>query len=123
MQRLFSMFPAGRPGLGLLLLRAAVALALFGDVCSFWASLTIGIACTYFLLMIGLVLGIATPVACMIALAVHSSSIESPHPTQNLLIPLTAISLALLGPGAFSLDAHLFGRRQIILPSDTDDPQ
>lgn len=123
MQRLFSMFPHGLPGVGLLLLRAAVALPLFDDMCSYWPSLTLWIVCAYFLLMTGLVLGIATPVACMIALAVHSAAVESPHLAQNLLNPLTAVSLALLGPGAFSFDAHLFGRRQIILPSDTDDAQ
>jgi uncharacterized membrane protein YphA (DoxX/SURF4 family) len=29
---------------------------------------------------------------------------------------VVSISLILLGPGAFSLDARLFGRREIIIP-------
>jgi hypothetical protein len=29
-----------------------------------------------------------------------------------------AIALALLGPGAYSIDARIFGRRVIILPPD-----
>jgi hypothetical protein len=30
-----------------------------------------------------------------------------------------AIALALLGPGAHSIDAWLFGRREIIIPRDS----
>jgi len=30
-----------------------------------------------------------------------------------------AVSVALLGPGAFSLDSRLFGRREIIIPDTT----
>jgi uncharacterized membrane protein YphA (DoxX/SURF4 family) len=36
-----------------------------------------------------------------------------------LLVIVDAMALALLGPGAHSIDAYLFGRREIILPSDT----
>ena len=35
-----------------------------------------------------------------------------------LLVAVNAIALALLGPGAHSIDAHLFGRREIIIPPD-----
>ena len=35
-----------------------------------------------------------------------------------LLIFVDATALALLGPGAHSLDARLFGRREIIIPDD-----
>lgn len=31
-------------------------------------------------------------------------------------IAIMAVAIFLLGPGAFSLDAHLFGRREIIIP-------
>jgi uncharacterized membrane protein YphA (DoxX/SURF4 family) len=34
-----------------------------------------------------------------------------------------SIALVLLGPGAFSLDAYLFGRREIIIPKGTRPPQ
>lgn len=33
-----------------------------------------------------------------------------------------AVALAFLGPGAFSLDARLFGRREIIIPRTTLPP-
>ena len=31
-------------------------------------------------------------------------------------IIVTAVAIALLGPGAFSLDGRLFGRREIVIP-------
>jgi len=31
---------------------------------------------------------------------------------------ILAAAIALLGPGAFSLDARLFGRREIVIPKD-----
>jgi uncharacterized membrane protein YphA (DoxX/SURF4 family) len=35
---------------------------------------------------------------------------------DDLLAVMMAISLALLGPGAYSVDARLFGRREITIP-------
>lgn len=35
---------------------------------------------------------------------------------------LVAIAVILLGPGAFSLDARLFGRREIIIPTSNRRP-
>jgi hypothetical protein len=34
-----------------------------------------------------------------------------------------ATAIALLGPGAFSLDARLFGRREILIPPDPRSPK
>ena len=34
----------------------------------------------------------------------------------HLNLAVISLALALLGPGAFSLDARLFGRREIIIP-------
>ncbi len=39
-------------------------------------------------------------------------------PTTAALSALIAIAVACLGPGALSLDARLFGRREIIIPTD-----
>jgi uncharacterized membrane protein YphA (DoxX/SURF4 family) len=36
-----------------------------------------------------------------------------------LELVVMSIALVLLGPGAFSLDAYLFGRREIIIPEPT----
>jgi uncharacterized membrane protein YphA (DoxX/SURF4 family) len=35
---------------------------------------------------------------------------------------ITAIALMLLGPGAFSLDGRLFGRREIVIPPPSRSP-
>jgi uncharacterized membrane protein YphA (DoxX/SURF4 family) len=35
-----------------------------------------------------------------------------------LILVVDAVALALLGPGALSMDARLFGRREIIIPHD-----
>ena len=35
-----------------------------------------------------------------------------------LIVLAIAVALALLGPGAHSMDAYLFGRREIIIPHD-----
>jgi hypothetical protein len=35
-----------------------------------------------------------------------------------LFVLADAVALVLLGPGALSMDAHLFGRREIIIPPD-----
>jgi len=36
---------------------------------------------------------------------------------------VTTIALALLGPGAFSLDGRLFGRREIVIPPSSRQPE
>ena len=36
---------------------------------------------------------------------------------------VTAAALALLGPGAFSLDGRLFGRREIVIPPSSHPPE
>jgi uncharacterized membrane protein YphA (DoxX/SURF4 family) len=49
-----------------------------------------------------------------------------PIPTQNLFnsnlviidLIVLALAIAFLGPGAFSLDARMFGRREIRIPSN-----
>lgn len=54
-----------------------------------------------------------------------------PPPTQNLfanllaavLVAIVAIAVIFLGPGAYSLDARLFGRREIIIPPTARGPR
>jgi uncharacterized membrane protein YphA (DoxX/SURF4 family) len=73
-----------------------------------------------------LLIGFVTPVAGVVmALGALGSGFSLlPAPTPNLFdaklpMVLTSIMTAavvFLGPGAFSLDARLFGRREIIIP-------
>ena len=122
LQRYFSSFPTGVPGLGLLLLRVAVGVGagLLPVVQAFaargphtWASL---VACV---LGAMLVLGLLTPVSGLglaaIGLAVSTGAHASMSGVDGVLGAATALAVALLGPGAYSLDARLFGRREIVV--------
>jgi len=73
-----------------------------------------------------LLIGFMTPfVSFLVGLTVIAIAFSwFPAPSQNFFdAKLTGVfaaimsgALALLGPGAFSLDARLFGRREIIIP-------
>ncbi len=58
-----------------------------------------------------LLLGFVTPVAAVLI------GLVSTAVAFNLDIVVMSISIALLGPGAFSIDARMFGRREIFIPS------
>jgi len=127
------MFPDGLPGAGLLLLRAAAGAALlvqggtyFGD----WRDLSL-LTCAIALLTVlsgaALLIGYLTPFAGVLALLFTMGNAFSWFPGPHVALfeaKMTAIlatiivaALVCLGPGAFSLDARLFGRREIIIPS------
>jgi uncharacterized membrane protein YphA (DoxX/SURF4 family) len=132
LQRLFSTFPSGKPGIGLLLLRAALGgiallLGILELTDSTGRSPTVWTASSVLLVSgIGLVVGFMTPVASLLvgasALAIVFSWIPAPPMTSMVatLIITTALAIALLGPGAFSVDGHLFGRREIVIPPRSD---
>ena len=67
------------------------------------------------LLMLG---GLWTPVVGMLAGMVEAWIAFTQPGTQLLAIMLAGlgISLAMIGPGAWSIDAQLYGRKQILPP-------
>lgn len=115
---MFLAFPGGGAGVGLLLLRLSVAgsfaAMLLGnrDVPAWMLFLTI-------LVSIGLCAGFLARLlaALSILAAVTSLIIESAAPALAMLNLADAIALTLIGPGAFSVDARLFGRRTVVLPA------
>jgi putative oxidoreductase len=123
LQRLFSTFPDGWPGFGLLLLRlgagiALVCLAVSGFLPTVREPISIALdllAATGGTLLLA---GLWTPITgtfvaidqLWIVFSVHSSP-EAGGWTHILLAVLTA-GVAMLGPGAWSIDARLFGRKR-----------
>ena len=60
--------------------------------------------------------GLWTPIAgaVLAALALWSAVSANGDPWPQMLLAAMAIALALLGPGAWSIDARLFGRKRLI---------
>jgi len=122
---LFSAFPGGWPGLGLLLLRALVGVTLIAQSLTYIGSTKLSAlswVVTALVLIIAscLLVGFMTPIAAMIiglgAIALALSNLFQTNQTLLDVIVLT-IAIALLGPGAFSIDARMFGRREILIPN------
>ncbi|MEG0183503.1 MAG: hypothetical protein RR704_08630 [Stenotrophomonas sp.] len=102
MQRLYVMFPDRGPGLGLMWLRICVAAAMLLPAPAAGGPWWLCLAAAGLLLP-----GLLTPLAT--ALAVSGLYL------QGAALPWCVLPLALLvlGPGAYSLDAQLFGRRRL----------
>jgi hypothetical protein len=121
MQRLFSVFPSGSPGVALLILRLALSVLFLDGVLSPLAKLASAWApLAPWAVAAGLCLGFLTPVVAALCVLIEVSTwltgLGSLHVIHVCAI-LDASALTLLGPGAYSIDARLFGRRKIILPS------
>jgi putative oxidoreductase len=118
-QRLFSTFPCGLPGAGLILVRAVVAIPLVHAGLLTASSpvpdvVALVMACAAILLLIGL----WTPIAGGL-IAVTALSLAFSHPSAPwtfVHIGVLGAALAMLGPGGCSVDARLFGRKQIQIP-------
>jgi len=139
LHRLFSAFPAGLPGVGLLLLRMVVGVTLGGHgfLCVLSSDrMTLVVLLSTGLLLLSsvlLLLGFLTPIFSLLAafecLAIAWSwfpfQLLGPPESKLALIPITVIgaAIALLGPGAFSLDARLFGWKEIVIPPASRPPQ
>jgi uncharacterized membrane protein YphA (DoxX/SURF4 family) len=131
LQGLFSTFPGGRRGLGLLLVRAMVGCTLLiqglADLSNpqaafhSWILAAVAVLCAIFLLF-----GLFTPiVSLLVAVGVVGMTLpwfsaQAKNLLSNNILTIntviSSLAILLLGPGAFSVDARLFGRREIIIP-------
>jgi uncharacterized membrane protein YphA (DoxX/SURF4 family) len=131
LQRLFPAFPGGLPGIALLLFRAVFALSLLLQA-GFYLREADGALATWFvglaalaagaLLLIGFLTPVAGAVVGLGAIGVGLSLLPPCAPTlfdSRLAIVFAVtvlVGIVVLGPGAFSVDARVFGRREIIIP-------
>jgi putative oxidoreductase len=132
LQRLFSAFPNGFPGGGLLLLRFVVALNAAAEGIFILSSPDHETASCWYLAGLAVVMsgsilmGFLTPICCGLAAVANViiNVLRLPALASSighLNLAIICIALALLGPGAFSVDARLFGRREIIIPDSKRD--
>jgi len=112
------MFPQGGPGVALLLLRISVVLFLIILVVNYngaYYRLVVGIVA---LITGSLLLGLLTPFFCVVAVALGVLHLLFYAHTNSVICVIAianAIALALLGPGAYSVDSKLFGRRVTVV--------
>src|SRR5579859_4850026 len=122
MQRLFSMFPAGSAGAALLILRLSVAgtvlLAIRPLEGLVPPAAAIALTAT---IALALCPGVCTPLSCAAALLIHVGLLVRSCGLGSAVIIIhasMALSLLMLGPGAYSADARLFGRRLVLSNRD-----
>ena len=119
--RLYSNFAHGRAGVGLLLIRLVVgADVLFHGIAGLRLDaplLAILLHSSSIVLGLLLVAGLWTPVAgVLLALNALLLGYLRSDEAWWLLLGVSGIALALLGPGALSIDARLFGWKRIEIP-------
>lgn len=136
---MFPTFPAGWPGIGLSVLRAAVGVSLLAQGAAYladwhdlrWSACAVGlleIVCAVALL-IGYLTPFAAVLAGLVSLGSGLSWFQDPSPNlfdtrlATALATSIAFAVVCLGPGAFSIDARLFGRREIIIPDASLPPE
>jgi putative oxidoreductase len=120
-RRLFSSFADGWPGIGLLIIRIVVGASLIVEGAEkFQVDLRVA-AMVFCLLAIGdgalLLAGLWTPIAgsLVVVVAVWETLVRYERPHPGVLLAAMGAALALVGPGALSIDARLFGWKRIDL--------
>ncbi len=121
------MFPGNAAGAALLILRVGTITLI--AACSYvhsrftslgWSEVAIAIL----IVLIGI--GLLTPIACGLAAILEvfffleSHGADAGHAVPEILV---TVALGLLGPGAWSLDGRLFGRRRLVVPEGTGAPR
>jgi hypothetical protein len=124
MQKLFPMFPNGAPGLALLLLRLFVGAVLVSDAMRVVSALNVVLAWVLVACAVAVVVGSMTPIAAVLAALIETIGLNAQfiQITLHAFAPMViGVALALTGPGAYSLDARVFGRRLIEFGPDVND--
>jgi len=115
-QRLFSTFAAGWPGIGLLIQRFLIGTILLRET---FLRLGAGPHLTTLVLpliaSVLLVIGLGTPYIGLLvaALQLWLVFVGSADPWTAIILSGLVVSLAMIGPGAWSVDARIFGRKHV----------
>jgi uncharacterized membrane protein YphA (DoxX/SURF4 family) len=123
LQRLFSTFPDGWPGVGLLLLRLGVGIALvYSGANGLFAEIPAPISGAQNLIAAAaglfLIAGLWTPIMGSLTaldqvwIVVSPQSAAQNGKLTHMFLAVLSVSVAMIGPGAWSIDARLFGRRR-----------
>src|ERR1700681_410324 len=122
LQRLFSTFPNGWPGIGILLQRVVTATTLLcygiahlrdtSQVASIVPHMLAAVA--GILLLVRLWTPLAGTMITIVELCIVCSSAGGLG--IRIILATLGASLAMIGPGAWSVDAHLFGRKHFEIP-------
>jgi uncharacterized membrane protein YphA (DoxX/SURF4 family) len=128
LQRWYRTFPHGLPGIGLLVLRLAIGAELIIGACCMLDQQGLKLG-AWLLSFLALGIGTAFVLGFLTRLVAGASVLAAAavclwHPPwmsflnlPNLDTICVALAIALLGPGALSLDAYFFGPRKIVIPS------
>ena len=118
------MFPRNTPGVALVILRLAVAATLWGGGAP--ACLSTAAATPALILVEGLLcVGLLTPAAAAVCAAVHVAAFlcgDGQQALSAVVAIANAAALAMLGPGAYSVDGRVFGRRVFVVSGRSGAP-
>jgi uncharacterized membrane protein YphA (DoxX/SURF4 family) len=115
------MFPTGTAGAALMVLRVSVAATLVVNgtaqwlpVTSFWIPLGLAVVGIF------LCLGLLTPYCATVSFLIESYVLSASQDSNEFNLVISVLNcgvLAVLGPGSYSIDARIFGRRLLTFPS------
>jgi hypothetical protein len=118
------MFPTGSAGIALLVLRSVVGVTVLINTVTCWAAgsahlVEVMAALVALCLFLGFLTPYCATVSCLLELILLATT-DASNRLQLGLSALTAAATVVLGPGAYSIDARLFGRRLIKIPPGRD---
>ena len=115
MQRLFSTFAAGWPGIGLLIQRFLMGAILVREAFLRPGADPHSALALPLIASVLLSIGLATPYIGLLVAATQLWLVfaGSADPWTAIILSGLGASLAMIGPGAWSLDARFFGRKHV----------
>jgi hypothetical protein len=117
-QRLFSNFADGLPGAGLLMQRLLVGAALLYCVAATRGGTVAAPQVVGALAGLLLIAGLWTPVAGVVTACAQTwiAFSSAAHPGIPAALAVLGVTLSLIGPGEWSVDARLYGRKHFVPP-------